>query len=243
MPENIFTKRVAEQYDHADREMFDEKVLEQTSAFLADLSEDRRALEFAIGTGRVALALQKKGIMVQGIELSQHMVDQLNEKPGSERINVVVGDMASIKIPETFTLVYLVYNTITNLITQREQVECFRNASAHLCKGGFFVIEDQIPPIQSLPMGTTTSTFDLSADHIGVDEFDIANQIVVSNHYWMNGDSVDIFRSTHRFAWPAEYDLMAHIAGMELYGRWGGWDKSEFNSDSKSHISVWKKTE
>jgi SAM-dependent methyltransferase len=241
MPENIFNKRVADNYDHADRAMFDEKLLQQTSSFLSELADDRRALEFAIGTGRVALALQNHGVDVQGVELSQHMVDKLKEKPGSDKIDVVIGDMASVKIPGKFTLVYLVYNTITNLITQNEQVNCFRNAASHLCKGGFFVLEDQIPLVQNLPPGTTISAFDASDEHVGIDVIDIVNQTVISNHYWIDDGSVELFRSTHRFAWPAEYDLMAQIAGMELYGRWGGWDKSEFTSDSESHISVWRK--
>ncbi len=241
MPENIFDERIAANYDFADREMFDENHLEYISSFLAELANDQRALEFAIGTGRVALPLQKHGIEVHGIELSQPMVDQLFAKPEAESINVVVGDMASAKIPEKFQLVYLVYNTITNLITQDEQVECFKNAASHLQAGGFFVIEDQVPTIRNLPEGTTTSAFDVSREHIGIDTFDILNQTVVSHHYWIDADRVEIFDSTHRYAWPSEYDLMAKIAGLELFGRWGGWDKSEFTSASKSHISVWKK--
>lgn len=242
MAENIFGERIAARYDYADRAMFDEKKLDVTSSFLAALAGDHRALEFAIGTGRVALPLQNRGVEVHGIELSQSMIDQLFAKPNAENINVVVGDMASAKVSGTFQLVYLVYNTITNLITQDQQVECFRNAASHLHVGGFFVIEDQIPSIRSLPVGTDISAFDASDEHVGIDKFDIVNQTVVSHHYWINAGSVEMFNSTHRYAWPAEYDLMAQIAGLELFGRWGDWDKSAFTSDSRSHVSVWRKT-
>jgi len=241
MPENIFNERIASNYDVADKTMFDEEKLSNTCSLLSELAENQRVLEFAIGTGRVALPLQELGIEVYGIELSQPMVNQLNKKSGSENIDVVVGDMASVRVPGTFQLVYLVYNTITNLITQEEQVKCFQNAAAHLHPGGYFVIEDQIPSIQYLPVGKTISAFDASEKHIGIDKFDIVNQTVVSHHYWMQGNSVEMFQSKHRYAWPSEYDLMARIAGLELHSRWAGWDKTTFTADAKSHVSVWKK--
>lgn len=241
MPENIFDERIAANYDAADKSMFDEKKLNNTCSVLAELAENQRVLEFAIGTGRVALPLQKRGVNVSGIELSQSMVDQLNKKPGAENIDVVVGDMASIRLSGTFQLVYLVYNTITNLITQEEQVDCFVNAAAHLQPGGYFVVEDQIPTIQTLPLGETISAFELSEKHIGINEFDIVDQTVISHHYWIKGESVEMFHSKHRYAWPAEYDLMARIAGLELHSRWADWDKSAFTADSKSHVSVWRK--
>ena len=241
MVENIFDERIASRYDSTDRAMFDKETLDVTSSFLSDLAGDHRALEFAIGTGRVALPLQNRGVEVHGIELSQHMIDQLFAKPDAENINVVVGDMASARVSGTFQLVYLVYNTITNLTTQDQQVSCFKNAASHLHPGGFFVIEDQIPSIRNLPVGTDISIFDSSDEHVGVDKFDTVNQTMVSHHYWFNDGSVEMFNSTHRYAWPAEYDLMAQIAGLELFERWGGWDKSVFTSESKSHISVWRK--
>lgn len=242
MVENIFDERIAARYDDTDRAMFDKKKLDVTSSFLADLAGDQRALEFAIGTGRVALPLQSRGVEVHGIELSQSMINQLYAKPNAENINVVVGDMASVNVPGKFQLVYLVYNTITNLITQDQQVLCFKNAASHLQDGGFFVVEDQIPAIRSIPIGTQISAFDASEEHVGIDKFDIVNQTVVSHHYWISGESVEVFNSTHRYAWPAEYDLMAKIAGLQLFERWGDWDKSAFTSDSRSHVSVWRKT-
>jgi len=233
MPENIFDERIAANYDMADQSMFDEGKLNDTCSFLAELANEQSALEFAIGTGRVALPLQQRGVKVSGIELSQSMVDQLSKKSGAENIDVVVGDMASVSMSGTFQLVYLIYNTITNLITQEEQVNCFMNAAAHLRPGGYFVVEDQIPSIQTLPVGESINAFDASKSHVGINEFDTVNQTLVSHHYWINGESVETFHSTHRYAWPAEYDLMARIAGF--------WNKAVFSADSKSHISVWRK--
>jgi len=241
MPENIFDARIAANYDTADTAMFDKDKLNDTCTRLAELADGQRVLEFAIGTGRVALPLQERGLEVCGIELSQAMVDQLNKKSGAEKIDVTVGDMASVSMPGTFQLVYLVYNTITNLITQEEQVNCFINASAHLHPGGYFVVEDQIPSIQTLPVGETISAFDASENHIGVNEFDTVSQTLVSHHYWIKGKSVETFHSKHRYAWPSEYDLMARIAGLAFHNRWGGWDKSAFTSESTSHVSVWRK--
>jgi len=136
------------------------------------------------------------------------MIDQLIAKPGGENINVVTGDMVSTKIPETFNLVYLVYNTITNLITQDEQVDCFINAANHLRTGGYFVIEDQVPSMQGITSDNSIRAFDATKEHIGIDEFDIAKQSVVSHHYWMESGVVEMFQFKHRYAWPTEYDLM-----------------------------------
>ena len=241
MPENIFNERIASKYDYSNRSMFDNDRLSVISLFLAELAGNFPALEFAIGTGRVALPLQALGTEVYGIELSQPMIDQLMAKSGGKNISVVAGDMASTKISETFNLVYLVYNTITNLITQDEQVECFKNAASHLRPGGYFVIEDQIPSVQDITSDNPIRAFDVTAEHIGIDKIDTARQIVVSHHYWIESGAVEMFQSTHRYSWPAEYDLMARIARLELFERWGDWDKSEFTSESKSHISVWRK--
>ena len=241
MPENIFNKRIASNYDFADRSMFAEDTINQTCSLLEELAGNGRVLEFAIGTGRVALPLQERGVEIHGIELSQSMVDQLYSKPNADTINVVVGDMAKDRVFGEFQLVYLVYNTITNLITQEEQVDCFINAAAHLKPGGYFLIEDQIPTLQQLPVGKSISAFDATEEHVGIDEFDLASQLVISRHYWIEGESVEMFQSKHRYAWPGEYDLMARIAGLELHNRWAGWDRSEFGSESKSHISIWRK--
>ncbi len=243
MPDDgIFDKRVARTYDAASAGMFTPDVLGPAVDFLCALVGDGRALEFAVGTGRVALALSERGVGVAGIELSRAMTQQLKAKPGSERIPVTIGDMATTRVDGTFGLVYLVYNTITNLLTQDEQVACFCNAAAHLEPGGFFVIEVFVPGLRRLPPGETLQTFDLSENHVGVDEYDVVNQSLTSHHHYTghNGRSA-VFRSTHRYAWPAEYDLMARVAGLELHERWSDWHGTAFTADSTTHVSVWQK--
>lgn len=246
MTNSDWNERVARRYDDASAtDMFDPGVLDPTVDFLADLAGDGRALEFAIGTGRVALPLRARGVDVAGIELSQPMLDQMLAKPGAGEIPVTIGDMATTRVEGagTFRLVYLVYNTITNLLTQDEQVECFRNASVHLERGGYFVIEVFVPELRRLPAGETLIPFDVSEGHVGVDEYDVVNQRLVSHHYWVSDGRADTFDSAHRYAWPAEYDLMAQLAEMTLHQRWSNWNREAFTSDSTSHISVWQKTE
>jgi len=166
----------------------------------------------------------------------------LLEKSGGDQIPIKIGDMANCKMDGEFQLVYLVYNTITNLLSQDEQVSCFCNAAAHLKKGGRFLIEVETPMLQRLLPGEAHSLFAYTSDHIGVDEYDIANQTMISHHLWLQGTKVEKFSSTHRYAWPAEYDLMARIAGLSLVERWGTWQKQPYKSDSHSHISVWEKS-
>jgi hypothetical protein len=153
-----------------------------------------------------------------------------------------MGDMATTRVPGEFTLVYLVYNTITNLLTQREQLECFRNAARHLVPGGRFVIENGVPPLRRLPPGQTAVPFSVDDDHLGFDTFDVVEQMSVSHHYWRLPDGT--FRhdsGNFRYIWPSECDLMAHVAGMELERRLADWDGSPFTAESTSHVSVWRK--
>ena len=241
MPENIFTGPIATCYDELDQYMFTDSVLTPVIDFLEDLADGGRTLEFAIGTGRVAIPLHARGIDVHGIELSTDMVRELYTKISEKAIPTYIGDMASVKASGKFKLVYLVYNTITNLITQEEQINCFCNAANHLEEGGYFLIEVSIPAVQKLPMGETLHTFEASSKHIGIDEYDLLNQTVTSHHYRINQHRVDMFDSTHRYAWPSEYDLMARIAGMKLSQRWSTWKRDAFTSESMSHISVWQK--
>lgn len=184
---------------------------------------------------------------VTGIEMSEHMAAVLRRKTDEDTLPVVIGDMATTVVPGGFTLVYLVYNTITNLLTQDEQVECFRNAARHLEPGGRFVIELGVPPLRFLPPGQIAVPFDVSEQHLGFDTFDLVEQILVSHHFTRDGDSdSDDGRyrrenSRHRYAWPAELDLMARIAGLELERRVADWDGAPFTQDSAKHISVWRK--
>ncbi len=239
--QELWDGRVAAGYDASCREMYDPAVLGPTVEFLAGFVGGGRALEFAVGTGRVALALSAHGVDVQGIEMSQPMVDQMTAKPGADRVPVTVGDMATTRVDGEFNLVYLVYNTITNLLSQDEQVDCFRNAAAHLAGGGHFVIEVMVPELRRLPPGETFVPFDVSDNHIGIDEYDIANQMLTSHHHRITDGRAEAFDSPHRYAWPAEYDLMARIAGLVLAERWSSWRRDPFTSESTSHISVWTK--
>ena len=237
-----FDESVAAAYDAGSPEMFDPRFLGPTVDFLADLAGDGAALELGIGTGRVAVPLSERGVRVHGIELSPAMVAKLQEKPGADAIGVTIGDFATTKVDGTFRLAYLVYNTIENLTTQDEQVECFRNVAAHLESGGCFVIEVGVPQLQRLPPGETLRPFLVSPTRLGFDEYDIANQGLISHHYGGVDGHLRGWSMPFRYVWPAELDLMARIAGMTLRERWGSWTREPFTSDSTDHISVWEKT-
>jgi SAM-dependent methyltransferase len=240
VPHNIFTGRIAERYD-ADTEISAPAFVDPVVDFLADLAGDGAALEFAIGTGRIALPLSRRGVRVHGIDLSPDMVAQLRQKPGSEEIGVTIGDFTTTDVPGSFRLVYLVYNTVGNLTNQTEQVACFRNAARHLEEGGCFVIEVGVPSLRRLPPGETIQAFAVGPEHLGFDELDVAAQRGVSHHYWLRDGTVETFSCPYRFVWPSELDLMAQIAGMTLRERWSNWDRSPFTSESAMHVSVWEK--
>ncbi|MFE0037171.1 class I SAM-dependent DNA methyltransferase [Streptomyces sp. NPDC059015] len=239
----LWTRAMADRYDGEEIEMTSPAVLGPTLAFLAELAGDGRALEFAVGTGRVGVPLRERGVPVVGIELSEHMAAVLRRKIDEDMLPVAVGDMATTVVPGEFTLVYLVYNTISNLLTQDEQVECFRNAARHLGPGGRFVVELSLPPLRYLPPGQLAVPFDVSERHLGFDTFDLVEQTLVSHHLTRDGDDGRYRRgnSRHRYAWPAELDLMARIAGLELERRVADWEGTPFTQDSAKHISVWRK--
>ncbi|MGW4909252.1 class I SAM-dependent DNA methyltransferase [Streptomyces sp. NPDC004270] len=239
----LWSRAEADRYDAEETEMTSAAVLGPTVEFLTGLADGGRALEFAIGTGRVGVPLRERGVPVVGIEFSEHMAAVLRRKVDAETLPVVVGDMATTTVPGEFSLVYLVYNTISNLLTQDEQVECFRNAARHLAPGGRFVIELGVPPLRLLPPGQVAVPFDVSAGHIGFDTFDLVGQILVSHHLTRDGEDGRYRRddSRHRYAWPAELDLMARIAGLEPERRVADWDGSPFTQDSPKHISVWRR--
>jgi SAM-dependent methyltransferase len=241
MRANYFDEDVAPSYDESSAHMFDPQVLGPTVDFLAEHAGDGPALELAIGTGRVGLPLSQRDIPVHGIEISDAMVQQLRKKPGADKVAVTIGDMATTRAPGRFSLVYLVYNTITNLLEQDEQAECFRNAAAHLKPGGCFVVEVLVPDLQRLPPGETARPFHVGERHLGFDTFDLVNQRLVSHHFWLRGDKVDTFQSPHRYVWPSELDLMAKLAGLRLRERSSDWERSSFTADSRAHVSVWKK--
>jgi SAM-dependent methyltransferase len=239
--EDIWDVEAAREYDTPGTGMFAPEVLGPTVDRLARLADGGPVLELAIGTGRVAVPLAACGVPVTGIELSRPMVDQLRTKVDEEQLPVVIGDMATARAPGQFALVYLVFNTISNLLTQQEQVECFRNAARHLVPGGRFVIELWVPELRTLPPGQQATVFTSEPGYIGLDTYDVLRQHVVSHHFrFGDGSDARLTRSPHRYVWPAELDLMAHIAGFELESRHADWSGSEFNADSRSHVSTYR---
>jgi SAM-dependent methyltransferase len=241
VPRIYFDEWVAKAYDAGSANMFDPAVIDAAVNFLADLAGTGAALELGIGTGRIALPLSQRGVRIHGIDLSPFMVAQLRAKPGADEIGVTIGDFATTTVDGTFRLAYLVYNTIENLTTQDEQVQCFQNAAAHLEPGGRFVIEVEVPGLQRLPPGETVRAFHVSPTRLGFDEYDIAAQGLVSHHYSVGDNQLGVFSQPFRYVWPSELDLMARLAGMTLRERWSDWKRGPFTSDSRKHISVWEK--
>lgn len=241
-PTDYFAGRVAENYDQSSAWMFAPEVVEPTVDLLAELAGGGAALELAIGTGRIALPLRQRGVRVAGIDLSPDMVAQLRKKPGSEDIEVTIGDSASATVAGTFTLAYLVWNSIMNLTTQDAQVACFRNVARHLEPGGCFVIEVGMPDLQRLPRGETFRPFHVGSTHLGFDEYDVANQGLVSHHYWLRDGTMKERSMPFRYVWPSELDLMARLAGMTPRERWSGWQREPFTSESEKLVGVWEKT-
>ena len=239
--DGYFGESVAARYDD-DAEMFDPAVVDPTVDFLAGLAGDGRALELGIGTGRIALPLARRGVPVHGIDLSHAMVARLRAKPGGEKIGVTIGDFATTTVDGTFSLAYLVFNTIMNLTTQAAQVACFRNVAAHLEPGGAFVIEVGVPGLRRLPPGETVHAFHFSETRWGLDEYDVANQGLVSHHVTLVDGRLERNSIPFRYVWPAELDLMAELAGMTLRERWSGWRREPFTSESDTHVSVWEKS-
>jgi SAM-dependent methyltransferase len=223
-----FAGAVAEHYDENTADMPVEPVVE----FLAPLS-DGGALELAIGTGRIALPLAARGVRVAGIDLSPDMVAQLRRK--STEIPVKIGDMTTTHVGGTFSLVYVVFNSINNVTTQDGQVACFENAARHLVPGGCFVVEVGIPNARRLEV------FDLSDAHVGVDEYDADTQRLVSHHFSLRDGRWSRASVPFRAVSPAELDLMARLAGMRLRERWSGWRREPFTAESTRHVSVWEK--
>jgi SAM-dependent methyltransferase len=234
MPENYFGAESAARYDESTGPYFDPAVIATTVDFLAPLASGG-ALEFAIGTGRIALPLAQRGVRVAGIDLSPDMVAQLRKKPSGDEIPVAIGDYATTKVDGTFSLVYLVFNSINNQTTQEAQVASFENAAAHLEPGGRFVVEVGVPNTQRLEV------FDLSDTHVGVDELDFDTQRLVSHHFNLIDGRWERFSIPFRSVSPAELDLMARLAGMALCERWSGWEREPFTSESPKHVSVWQK--
>jgi SAM-dependent methyltransferase len=240
--DGYFGEPVAARYDDAVDDMLDRAGIDTAVDFLAELAGSGRALELGIGTGRVAVPLAQRGVPVSGIDMSKAMVARLHAKPGGTDIPVTIGDFATATVDGTFSVAYLVFNTISNLTTQAAQVACFRNVASHLAPGGCFVIEVGVPGLRRLPPGETLRAFHLSETRWGIDEYDVATQGLTSHHFEIVDGRLERLSIPFRYAWPAELDLMAELAGMGLRERWAGWKREPFTSESRMHVSVWEKS-
>lgn len=239
--ESYFGERVAARYDEHSGGMFEPDVVDPAADTLAELAAGGAVLEFAIGTGRIALPLAERGVRVTGIDSSEAMLARLREKPGAEAIEALAGDMATTRVDGEFTLVYLVFNTIFNLVTQDAQVACFENAAVHLPSGGRFVIEARVPELQRLPLGQTVLPWRADPDGWSFYEYDVVGQRLRGRHFNVVDGRVEPSPIEMRYAWPAELDLMARLAGMRLEDRWAGWQREPFTALSPSHVSVYRK--
>ena len=242
MAEDHFPESVAAHYDASIAGLFDAAVVEPAVRLLAELAGKGPALELGVGTGRIALPLSAAGVPLHGIDLSEAMLNRLRAKPGAERVGLTLGDIAHVAAPGTYTLAYLVFNTIMNLTTQDEQLACFQNAARHLELGGRFVIEVVMPDLQRLPAGEKYRPFDVRSEHLGFDEYDIVSQQLISHHVYFRDGVVDKRSIPFRYVWPSELDLMARIAGLQLRDRWSDWQRAPFTRTSRKHVSVWEKT-
>ncbi len=241
MPTDFFGEEVAARYDEGAADLSTPEVINPIVEFLASLAGDGRALEFGIGTGRIALPLQERGVSVDGIDFSAAMLSRLKAKPGAETIEALEGDFATTAMGDTYDLVFLVFNTINNLTTQAEQVACFENAARHLVSGGYFVIEVGVPELRMLPPGQNLRAFHVSETRWGIDEYHFATQDFTSHHMHIRDGELRRNSIPFRYVFPEELDLMARIAGMVRVGRWAGWDQEPFTNDSTKHVTTWQK--
>ena len=237
-PEISFDEEVAEDYDTL-AVRGDEAA---TVAFLEKLAQGGPALELAIGTGRIALPLSERGIQVDGIDFSTAMVAKLQSKPGADKIKVTMGNYADVAVPGTYRLIYVVFNTLFNLLTQDEQVRCFKNVAAHLTDDGLFVIEGQVP--SELYRLRNYQYVDLEGIEVGKVRLDVARhdpvkQLLEETHVVLSSAGFQLDPIVTRYAWPSELDLMARIAELQLKERWGGWSREPFTGTSINCISVY----
>ena len=238
MDSTVWDAELAASYDLTHAGMFDAAVVSPIVDTLVELAAGRPVLEFAVGTGRIALPLSTRGVPVSGIELSPHMAAQLSSKPGADALGVTIGDMTATRVPGAFGLVYLVFNSIMNVTSQDGQIAIFRNAAEHLEPGGYFVVEGGV----ALGPGREREVFDMADDHIGIDTSDDpVLQLSSSHHWWVVGSRLVRRSMRFRYIYPSEMDLMGRLAGLRLEERWGEWDKTPFTAASTSHVAVFRK--
>lgn len=238
----MWDQQLAEVYDETYEAEFRPEVLDPMVDVLEEVAAGGPALEFAVGTGRVALPLATRGVPVQGIELSPHMADRLRAKPGADKVAVTVGDMCTTRLSDQFTLVYIVANSLMNVTTQREQLAVFANAAEHLTTPGFFVVELIVPQLQRVPPGEVARVFTLEEDHVGVETFDdLVGQIAWSHHWMCVDDRLVRHSAPYRYVWPSELELMGALAGLQLQDRWANWHRDPFTSTSPRQVAVFAK--
>jgi SAM-dependent methyltransferase len=222
--------------------MFTDAAVTPVVDMLAELAGSGRALELGIGTGRIALPLAARGVPVSGIDASQKMVEKMREKPGGRDIKVVIGDHATASVEGEFSLAYAVFNAIWNLRSQEKQVACFQNVARHLEPAGHFVIELFVPDLLNISPGHSIKPFRADSSGMSFDVYDdVVGQRLTSHHFWIGKQGMRSFASGGRWVWPAELDLMAQLAGMQLSDRWGGWKREPFTDSSRFHVSVYTK--
>jgi SAM-dependent methyltransferase len=235
-------EELADVYDRTYDAQAEEAIVRPMVALLAEVAGGGRALELAVGTGRVALPLAAAGVPVEGIELSSAMAEKLRAKAGADHVAVTIGDMTSTRVEGAFSLVYIVANSIMNVTTQEEQLATVRNAADHLRPGGHFVIELIVPQLQRVPRGERGHVFQMSRDHVGIETFDDVAEQIAWSHHWMHVDGTFVHHAApYRYIWPPELDLMARLAGLERRDRWGDWDRSPFTSECPKHVTVYEK--
>ncbi|ADP81625.1 class I SAM-dependent DNA methyltransferase [Pseudofrankia inefficax] len=239
--DGYFPAEVADRYDADSADRFAPAAVDPAVDLLTELAGDGRALEFGVGTGRIALPLVRRGVPVHGIDLSTAMVAQLRAKPDGAAVDVTIGDFATTVVGGTFAVAYLVFNTINNLTTQEAQVACFRNAARHLAPGGFFVVEVGVPELRKLPPGQTVVPFQVGAGAWAYDVYDTSTQFLSSNYVEVAAGRGRFRAIPFRYVWPAELDLMAQLAGLRPYARWEDWARRPFTHESPGHVSVWRR--
>ncbi|ATL25293.1 class I SAM-dependent DNA methyltransferase [Streptomyces formicae] len=239
--DGYFGESTAATYEDFVAHRFSPEVVGPAVDVLAGLAGDGQAVEFGVGTGRIALPLAARGVPVHGIDMSRAMVARLRAKPGGDAVGVTIGDFATSRVAGAFSVAYLVFNTINCLTTQDAQVACFHNAAGHLLPGGTFVVETGIPELRKLPPGQTAVPFHISPTQWGFDTYDVATQAMTSHFVTLVDGRAEHSSTPFRYVWPAELDLMARLAGLRLRHRWADWSRAPFTAESGGHVSVWEK--
>ena len=241
MMEDHFGEQVAARYDESSAEMFEPGAVDPVVDFLAGLAGRGAALELGVGTGRIALPLARRGVRVHGIDLSEAMVARLRAKPGGDQVEVTIGDFATTTVDGSFSLAYLVFNTIMNLTTQDGQVACFQNVAAQLEPGGCFVIEVMVPALQRLPPGETVRAFDVTPAHLGFDEYDVASQGLISHHYSLVDGGLEVVSMPFRYAWPSELEPDGAAGRDDVARALGRLEARAVHQRQPEAVSVWEK--